>query len=150
LSLIGFFGVMLIVNGLFVYFALSTFAGNDVDPYRRGLHYNETLAVAERQAEKGWQSSVKYDAKTKELALSLRNNSGEVLQGLRFVATVSRPATASEDRNIALEERGNGVYVANVDLTPGQWVVFAATTDIGVGGAPTFQLKQRLSVRATP
>ena len=34
MSLIGFFGLMLIANGLFVYFALSTFTGSDSIPYR--------------------------------------------------------------------------------------------------------------------
>ena len=35
---------------------LATFSGGDTsDPYRKGLHYNETLAAAERQAERGWQ-----------------------------------------------------------------------------------------------
>jgi len=54
MALIGFFGVMFLVNGIFVYFAVATFSGGDTsDPYRKGLHYNETLQAADRQAERG-------------------------------------------------------------------------------------------------
>ena len=49
--LCGFFVVMFVVNGIFVYFALATFSGGDTsNPYRKGLHYNEMLAADERQA----------------------------------------------------------------------------------------------------
>ena len=55
IGLVAFFGVMLVANGIFVYYALETFAGGDTsDPYRKGMHYNETLAEAARQDERGW------------------------------------------------------------------------------------------------
>ena len=37
IGLVAFFGVMLVANGIFVYYALETFAGGDTsDPYRKG------------------------------------------------------------------------------------------------------------------
>ena len=46
MALIAFFGVMLIANGIFVYFAVLTFSGGDTpESYRKGLNYNETIAA---------------------------------------------------------------------------------------------------------
>ena len=50
MGLIAFFGVMLLANGIFVYFAVATFSGGDTsNAYRKGLNYNDTLAAAELQ-----------------------------------------------------------------------------------------------------
>jgi nitrogen fixation protein FixH len=150
MSLIGFFGVMLIANGLFVYFALSTFTGSDSDPYRRGLHYNETLAAAERQAEKGWQSSLSYDEGKRRLSLDLTDLQSRPITGLQIGAVVGRPVTDKEDHSLVLKEGASGVYSAEIELPPGQWVVSAATPDEPGSGVPAYQLKQRLNVKATP
>jgi nitrogen fixation protein FixH len=148
LGLIGFFGLMLVANGLFVYFALSTFAGTDSDPYRRGLRYNETLAAAERQEELGWQGAASYDAKTGELTLGLTNESGVPVAGKKLRVTVSRPVTATDDRSFALTEQESGRYVAHVELEAGQWIIAATTDDETEGTSATFQMKQRLRVEA--
>ena len=77
-----FFGVMFIVNGIFVYFALETFSGGDTsDPYRKGLHYNDTLGADERQAERGWRTDVVYDGKAGQLRVSLARQSGGAAVG---------------------------------------------------------------------
>ena len=65
LGFIAFFGVIFLVNGIFVYYALGTFGGGDTsDPYRKGLHYNDTLAEAARQADQGWKEELVYGAET--------------------------------------------------------------------------------------
>ncbi len=128
-SLVVFFGVMLIANGLFVYFALSTFTGSDSDPYRRGLHYNDTIAAAERQTEKGWQSALSYDAAKRRLLLGLSDGKSRPVTGLQIKAVVGRPVTDKEDRALSLKEEAGGVYAAEIDLPPGQWVISAATPD---------------------
>lgn len=150
MGLIGFFGVMLIANGLFVYFALSTFTGSDSDPYRRGLHYNDTLAAAEHQAEKGWQPSLSYDAAKRHLSLGLTDNQSRPVTGLQIEALVGRPVTDKEDHSLSLIEEASGVYSADIELAPGQWVISAAISDEPSSGTPAYQLKQRLSVGATP
>ena len=75
--LCGFFGVMFVVNGIFVYFAVATFSGGDTsDPYRKGLHYNETLTADERQAERGWRTDIAYDDKTRPARAELPRQEG--------------------------------------------------------------------------
>ncbi len=150
MGLVVFFGVMLIANGLFVYFALSTFTGSDSDPYRRGLHYNDTLAAAERQTDKGWQSALSYDAAKRRLLLGLTDGKSRPVTGLQIKAVVGRPVTDKEDRALDLQEQASGVYTAEVELSPGQWVISAATPDEPESGEPAYQLKQRLSVGVTP
>jgi nitrogen fixation protein FixH len=150
-SLIGFFGVMFIVNAIFVYFALSTFSGGDTsDPYRKGLHYNDTLRAQERQTERGWQTEVEYDDKTRQLRLSFLDRTAAPITGLRIGARLSRPATDREDRRIDLAEMSQGVYAATVDLAPGLWVISVASRKGGERSGGAYQLKRRLFVADRP
>ena len=58
-AMLSFFGVILVVNGVFTYFALSTFTGVSTDDaYRRGRAYNQTIEAAmEDQALLLWQGA---------------------------------------------------------------------------------------------
>ena len=52
---LGFFATVFVVNGAMIYSAVSTYSGLVAnEPYRKGLHYNERIAAAERQANLGW------------------------------------------------------------------------------------------------
>jgi nitrogen fixation protein FixH len=150
-ALIGFFGVMLIVNAIFVYFAVVTFSGGDTsDPYRKGLHYNDTLEAAERQAERGWRTEVEYDEKTGRLQFSFVDKKMAPVTGLRIGAMLSRPATDREDRQVVLAEVSEGVYVATVHLSPGLWVISIASRKAGESGGSAYRIKRRLFVADRP
>ena len=104
-GLVGFFGMIFIVNGIFVYFALPTFGGGEtLDPYRKGLNYNETLAEAARQDQQGWSAHVIYGADTARLDLNLSDGEGHPVSGLHFTGFVSRPATDRQDKPVDLKE----------------------------------------------
>ena len=149
--LCGFFGVMFVVNGIFVYFALATFSGGDTsNPYRKGLHYNEMLAADERQAERGWRTAVAYDREARELRVSLLDNAAEPLSGLRVAVMLSRPATTKDDRHLRLKEVSQGVYAADIDLAPGIWVIAMASRKADEGRDSAFRLKQRLFIPDHP
>lgn len=150
-ALCGFFGVMFVVNAIFIYAALSTFSGGDTsDPYRKGMHYNATLRAAERQAARGWQTDIAYDAKSGRLELSFLDKSALPITGLGVNARLSRAATDKEDRQVVLAETSQGVYGANVDLAPGLWVLSVASRKGGAGHGAAFRLKRRLFVAETP
>ena len=70
LGLVGFFGLIFLVNGIFAYYAIATFGGGDTsDPYRKGLNYNETVAEAARDAELGWKAQLTYGTASGSLML---------------------------------------------------------------------------------
>lgn len=150
-GLIVFFGMIFLANGIFLYYAVTTFGGGDKsNPYRSGLRYNETLAEAARDAERGWKGELAYDVKTGGLALSLRNKSGDPVRGLHLVANVGRPVTDRQDLPAAFSEIDGGLYFAKVALAPGQWVVQLQSNELSREGDPTYRLKQRVIVPETP
>jgi nitrogen fixation protein FixH len=150
LGLVAFFGVMLIANGIFLYYALATFGGGDTsDPYRKGLHYNDTLAEAAEQDTRGWRIALSYDRGTGQLSLFLRDKAGRALRGLAVASTLGRPATDKEDTALKLIESEPGVYSGRARLADGQWLVTATVEDPAAPGAP-YRLKQRLFISATP
>jgi nitrogen fixation protein FixH len=147
MALVGFFGVMLIVNGIFVYFALATFSGGDTsNPYRKGLDYNETLAAAERLAARGWQAEIGYDDKSGRLSVGVRDRAGAPVTGLDLAAAFSRPATDKEDRTVGLTEAEPGIYTADIRLAPGAWVISVAPSADNDPSTPAYRLKHRLFV----
>jgi nitrogen fixation protein FixH len=151
LGLVAFFGLIFFVNGVFVYYALSTFGGGDTsDPYRKGLHYNDTLTEAAREAERAWRAELSYNATAGGLALKLRDKGGEPVAGLHLDANVGRPATDREDLSANFHEIEGGKYVAELKLAPGQWVVQLRSEELSREGDPTYQLKQRVIVPETP
>jgi nitrogen fixation protein FixH len=148
LALVAFFGVMLIANGIFVYYALATFGGGDTgSPYQKGLHYNDTIVEAERQGERGWRATLDY--REGRFALLLRDRQDQPVRGATLGGSIGRPATDRQDVSVELNESGPGRYTAEVDLAPGQWVVQLHSEDASPEGDPTYRLKQRLFVDAS-
>ena len=150
LGLVAFFGLIFLVNGVFIYYAMSTFGGGDTsDPYRKGLHYNDTLAEAAREAEQGWDAKLIYGASGR-LALTLTRKDRQPVSGLHFSGIVGRPATDRMDVPTNFHETGGGTYVAELKLAPGQWVVQLQSNELSRTGDPTYRLKQRVLVPETP
>ena len=150
MGLVVFFGVMLLANGVLVYYAVDTFSGGDkANPYSSGLRYNETISAAEQQAALGWQIEAAYDDESGRLMLRFVDKTEKPVVGLKHSATVSRPATDREDRVVDFVEVSQGVYVADVQLAPGLWV-FSLASRKGEGGDPIYRLKQRLLIGDWP
>ena len=130
--ILAFFGVTIGVNTIFVSYALSTFAGEDVkQPYQKGLEYNKKLAGKEAQAALGWQATIAARReKNGESVFVLRlvNAENQPLSALDLNLLLRHPANAYLDRNLKLMPLGDGVYEARVaDLKRGQWDVMAST-----------------------
>ncbi|MCX7932739.1 MAG: FixH family protein [Rhodovarius sp.] len=117
-----FVGAMLLVvavNGVMVWLALSTFTGVTTPrAYDRGRAYNEVLAEAARQDALGWRSSVRLEAG--RLVVEVEDAEGRPVQGL-LAGALHRPLSLEV---VALEWRplAPGRWAAAVaDLPPGQW-----------------------------
>lgn len=125
---LGFFGAVFAANAIFIYFALSTFSGLDVEnPYEKGRAYNAEIAAARAQAERGWTVDVTHGRTPGgglKLKVAPKDKSGAIVTGLAFSATLKRPTQASADQTAMLRETEAGVYVGalNVPLK-GQWLL---------------------------
>jgi nitrogen fixation protein FixH len=151
LALLGFFGAILIVNGVFLYYALATFGGGDTgSPYQKGLRYNQTIAEAALLAERGWSSGLAYDRGSGRISLQLRDRQDQPVRGLSIGGSAGRPTTDRQDVRFEFEEAEPGTYVAMLDLGSGQWVVQLRSAELSRGAAPAYRLKQRLFVGAAP
>ena len=150
IGLFVFFGIMFVANGFLVYYAVSTFSGGDrPSPYRSGLNYNETIAAAERQAALGWAAQADYDETVRQVTLRFTDSADEPVSGLSLSGTLGRPAARHSDREVQFREWREGVYVADVVLEPGNWVL-SAQSSRQAGGAPLYRLKKRLIVAEGP
>jgi nitrogen fixation protein FixH len=151
LGLIAFFGLIFLVNGIFAYYAITTFGGGDTNnPYQKGINYNETVAEAARDTELGWQAQLTYGAAAGRLTLSLTDRDGHNVSGLHFSGTIGRPATDREDLSTKFDEAESGTYAATVRLAPGQWIVQLHSDELSRAGDPVFRLKQRVFVPEAP
>lgn len=140
-AFVGGMSVVVIVNGVMAYLAISTFTGVTVPrSYERGRGYDTVLAEAARQDSLGWQAEVNLGGG--RLAVVATDREGRPIEG-RIEGVLLRPLEGTE---IALDfaPRGGGRFAAEV--TPpqrGQWE--ARLTLYGPGGTP-FDIRRRLLV----
>ena len=129
LIMLGFFGVMFAVNGVFLYHAITSFPGEDVKKsYVQGLNYNDTLATRAAQAELGWTAEAGLGVG--ELVFRLRDRDGAPLSNYAVIGELRRLATQDADQAIVFRARMNGEYVAEAGaLAPGQWALRISVLD---------------------
>ncbi|MEM7398056.1 MAG: FixH family protein [Pseudomonadota bacterium] len=145
-----FFGIMFVANGFLVYYAVSTFSGGDrPNPYRSGLNYNETIAESAAQAALGWSTTTDYDGNAGRLTLSFKDSAATPVTGLNLSGTLGRPATTQGERDLIFREWREGVYLSDVTLAPGNWILTVESSKEEVG-SPVYRLKERLIVTEGP
>jgi nitrogen fixation protein FixH len=125
LAFLGFFAIVFVADGIMIYKAVSTFGGLETaDAYRQGLAYNQRIAAAATQAQRGWRDRLDYVAQTKRLRVALTDGAGAAVSGLALTAQLQRPATDRFDQAVLLEPTGPGTYEGDAGgLAPGWWTV---------------------------
>lgn len=117
--MLAFFGVMFAVNGVFLYYAITSHPGEQVEKsYAQGLNYNDTLEARARQAELGWTSAlgiVTGERDTAALVAQMADSGGQPLSGLALRATLHRHM--SSDANVHLDLTPTALGEYSVDLT---------------------------------
>ena len=147
--LVGFFGIVLAVNVVFVYLALDSFTGVETEqPYLKGLAYNETLKEADAQQALGWEVSLSRDVlgpRHWRIVATFVGADGHEVTGLDVRLGLRRPASDSYDVTLELLPDGTGRYVSDhVFSLEGQWDLrLVAST----GGNPIYRQEQRAWVR---
>ncbi len=131
LWLLGTFGVVFAVNGLFIAKAVSTYPGEDVsNPYLQGIDYNRTLSDRAVQAANGWHATIS-GARTANgrVTISIIVSSRETLPaGFSLVGELRHPADAERDHKLRFVEPSPGTFVGQAaGVTSGAWDVVVRT-----------------------
>ncbi|WP_319530730.1 FixH family protein [uncultured Cohaesibacter sp.] len=121
----GFFGVMFFANGMFVYYARSTWPGVvEQSPYQASQNYNNTLKEAQAQADRHWQMAMQLKRRQNEvfLVVEAKDKLGNPLTDLEIEANIGRSVTETFDRQIVMTPQSDGVYQGSIGtLDPGRW-----------------------------
>lgn len=119
LFFVGQFGVF----GWFYHVASASYTGVVTDrAYEKGLHYNQIIAKAERQAQLGWSATITKDGGGVRLVLQDRDK--KPLSGATVSLWLVRPVHSGIDRRLEMEETQAGVYDAPVAVPEkGLWDV---------------------------
>ncbi len=115
------FAVVFAVNGLFLYFALSTRPGVvNTHPFEAGVSYNHILEQVDAQKQRGWQSSIKVS--DNQLQLSLHDKQNTPIADANVTAILTHPVSAFTPQRFTLSPKGNGRYTAPFNYPhAGQW-----------------------------
>jgi len=149
ICLLGFFFVVVAVNGVLAYLALSTFDGYDVpDAYRKGRDHDREIAAAAAQAERGWRVTLSHEQAVGgwlDLKMTAKDALGHSVTGLRVEASFKRPTLAALDLAVPLREVRSGLYREAVQLPqPGQWIL---QLDAYRDGARLYRTQHRVLVK---
>ncbi len=139
------------MNGVLVYFALSTESGVvTTHAFQKAQHFNARLARKSAQAKLNWTPTLthrslarpeKPHAQSLRLRFAMPNAQG--VNNLNIEALAVRPVQEGYDRTLSFAPQGDGVYLAVADFPlPGVW-------DIHITARRTneiFKLKKRIRV----
>lgn len=124
---LGFFGFMFVVNGIFLWTAITTFPGEDVEKsYAAGLEYNSTLARRSLQASKGWTAEIGLEGTSESGRIHVRllTKDASALPASSITAFLRHPADRALDLPLDLQPIGAGEYAADIaGIHPGIWTV---------------------------
>jgi nitrogen fixation protein FixH len=139
-----FFGVMLAVNAVFLFFALTTFNGGEGGrAYQAGLEYNHTIAAARAQEMLGW--SHRIEAGERWIVATLTDRAGAPVSGLSVTGEIGRPVADTFTRPLAFSEVRAGVHSAEAGmLDAGNWVVSLAAHKGAQANSVIYRAKERL------
>lgn len=118
--MVGAFGLIIAVNVLMAYKAISTFPGLEVE----NSYVASQTWDAENKAQKalGWTLTHAYDLTTRELRLTFADASGAPVDLASLEVLVGRTTEASEDQTPDFVRVGAD-YVARATLNPGKWMM---------------------------
>lgn len=129
-AIVAFMGVVVLVNGIMVWFATSSFTGLQTEGhYKKGLEYNRVLEAERAERALGWTVTIEYSStgvRRGLVAAHAQDATGAPLDGATVTARLVRPTQAGHDKDVVLASRGNGVYATEVELPlSGLWDIQA-------------------------
>jgi nitrogen fixation protein FixH len=144
---LSFFGIVVGVNGVMIYEALSTLRGVDTESaYQAGRMFEQDVAMLKAQDARHWQVDAKLKpfADRTNLELIARDEAGHVLTGMAAAASFERPTDRGLDRRITLTEDSPGHFHGQTELIAGQWDL---VIEISRQGQPLFRSRNRVVLK---
>ena len=145
--LLAFFATIAVVNATMVYFALSTFRGEqEAHPYEHGLAYGKDIAAARVQAALNWHVSahVGHEGQGADvLDVTFRDAQDQNLTGLSVAASFEFATDKRRDRQVTLSEVEPGHYRGTFTAQSG---VFDLAIDAERDGYSLFRSRNRVSL----
>jgi nitrogen fixation protein FixH len=117
---LSFFGVIIAVNGVMAYQAVTTFSGLEV---KNGYIASQTWdAEMAAQRALGWTLAASYDRSQEQMELVFTDRDGRPAQVDQLFVLVGRPTSTQNDSNPAFVHEGSA-YRAPLALGPGKWML---------------------------
>lgn len=114
------FGVIIAVNVVMAYKAISTFPGLEVkNSYVASQSFDAERAA---QVALGWTLGHEYDSASGELRLRFTGREGAPVPVEDLTVLIGRTTTSADDQRPAFTQR-LGVHSAPVTLAPGKWML---------------------------
>jgi nitrogen fixation protein FixH len=142
--LLGFFGVVVLVNAIMIRAAVSTFGGVETaSSYQAGLAFARDAAAARAQDERHWQvkANVRAAADSVVVEIDARDAAGRPLTGLEASVVLHHPTDRRADQVVAVNEGAAGHF-------RGTAVRFAGQRDLLIefsrGGERLFRSQNRV------
>ena len=129
LIMLGFFGVMFAVNGVFLFHAITSFPGEDIKKsYVQGLTYNDTLAERAAQANLGWRAEA--GMRDGQLIVRLHDAEDRPLSNQLVIGELRRLATHQDDQVLTFQPTLSGEYAVEMEaMAAGQWLLRVSVLD---------------------
>ena len=145
-ALLGFFAVVIGVNGVMIALAIGTMPGVGTEkPYQAGVAYNTEIEAARAQAARRWNvaSHISRDAQgLAAVSVKTHDSDGAPITGLAVAVRLLRPADQRGDRTMELREREPGTYLGEAaDVAAGAWEV---EIDAARASARQFRSRNRI------
>jgi nitrogen fixation protein FixH len=125
LWLIGFFGVVFVVNGIMAKAAISTFGGVETQSsYKAGQMFEHEVALAKAQDALHWKVDGKLNLDRvgeAVLDMTVRDAQGQPVSGLTADARLWHPADSRRDHVIAMHKTGSGAFHGEAHAQSGRW-----------------------------
>ncbi|MFO1082806.1 MAG: FixH family protein [Reyranellaceae bacterium] len=119
------FAIVIAVNGIMVWFAVSSFSGlYAANPREKGLHYNDVIAQQQQRDALGWTVDATWQAAPGRLEVAVRDAGGQPLAGAQVTATLVRPVEKRAPIALVLEPVEIGRFAGRIELPAhGNWDV---------------------------
>ena len=118
---ISFFAVIIAVNLTLAVFASSSWSGLVVaNSYVASQRFNQDAEIARQQQALGWRMNLTFNRGLAQI--SFLDHDSQPLTGLNIQAILQRPTDEAGDQELQLQDKGAGIYLAQVPVSRGVWI----------------------------